>query len=231
MTTSEFSQAFDTLISAYNDTTLGDKLSFNEYEKSVFLTKAQDELIVSFYSGKNSYNEGFENTEEIRRYLSSLIETKELDEDKTSTLTKLTDQSHIYKLEDNTWFITYEAIKITSEDPCLNGKSIEVVPITQDDLHKLLKNPFKGPNNRRALRLDLANNSVEIIYPLEGKYLVRYLKQTSPIIVDTLDESLDIKGKHEVTECKLHEALHRTILDRAVQLAVTSKIALNNIQK
>lgn len=231
MTTSEFSQAFDTLISAYNDTTLGDKLSFNEYEKSVFLTKAQDELIVSFYSGKNSYNEGFENTEEIRRYLSSLIETKELDEDKTSTLTKLTNQSHIYKLEDNTWFITYEAIKITSEDPCLNGKSIEVVPITQDDLHKLLKNPFKGPNNRRALRLDLANNSVEIIYPLEGKYLVRYLKQTSPIIVDTLDESLDIKGKHEVTECKLHEALHRTILDRAVQLAVTSKIALNNIQK
>lgn len=231
MTTSEFSQAFDTLISAYNDTTLGDKLSFNEYEKSVFLTKAQDELIVSFYSGKNSYNEGFENTEEIRRYLSSLIETKELDEDKISTLAKLTDQSHIYKLEDNTWFITYEAIKITSEDPCLNGKSIEVVPITQDDLHKLLKNPFKGPNNRRALRLDLANNSVEIIYPLEGKYLVRYLKQTSPIIVDTLDESLDIKGKHEVTECKLHEALHRTILDRAVQLAVTSKIALNNIQK
>lgn len=231
MTTSEFSQAFDTLISAYNDTTLGDKLSFNEYEKSVFLTKAQDELIVSFYSGKNSYNEGFENTEEIRRYLSSLIETKELDEDKTSTLAKLTDQSHIYKLEDDTWFITYEAIKITSEDFCLNGKSIEVVPITQDDLHKLLKNPFKGPNNRRALRLDLANNSVEIIYPLEGKYLVRYLKQTSPIIVDTLDESLDIKGKHEVTECKLHEALHRTILDRAVQLAVTSKIALNNIQK
>ena len=231
MTTNEFSQAFDTLISAYNDTTLGDKLSFNEYEKSVFLTKAQDELIVSFYSGKNSYNEGFENTEEIRRYLSSLIETKELDEDKTSTLTKLTDQSHIYKLEDNTWFITYEAIKITSEDSCLKGKSIEVVPITQDDLHKLLKNPFKGPNNRRALRLDLANNSVEIIYPLEGKYLVRYLKQTSPIIVDTLDESLDIKGKHEVTECKLHEALHRTILDRAVQLAVTSKIALNNIQK
>ena len=231
MTTSEFSQAFDTLISAYNDTTLEDKLSFNEYEKSVFLTKAQDELIVSFYSGKNSYNEGFENTEEIRRYLSSLIETKELDEDKTSTLTKLTDQSHIYKLEDDTWFITYEAIKITSGDPCLNGKSIEVVPITQDDLHKLLKNPFKGPNNRRALRLDLANNSVEIIYPLEGKYLVRYLKQTSPIIVDTLDESLDIKGKHEITECELHEALHRTILDRAVQLAVTSKIALNNIQK
>ena len=69
-----------------------------------------------------------------------------------------------------------------------------------------------------------ANNSVEIIHPLGGKYLVRYLKKTSPIIVDTLDESLDIKGKHEATECELHEALHRTILDRAVQLAIQSKL-------
>ena len=46
MTTREFSQAFDALVAAYNDTALGDKLSFDEYEKSVFLTKAQDELIV-----------------------------------------------------------------------------------------------------------------------------------------------------------------------------------------
>ena len=73
MTISEFSQAFDVLVAAYNDAALGDKLSFDEYEKSVFLTKAQYELIVLFYSGKNAYNEGFENTEEIRRYLSSLI--------------------------------------------------------------------------------------------------------------------------------------------------------------
>ena len=68
------------------------------------------------------------------------------------------------------------------------------------------------------------DNSVEIIHPLGGKYLVRYLKKTSPIIVDTLDESLDIKGKHEATECELHEALHRTILDKAVQLAIQSKL-------
>lgn len=223
MTTTEFSQAFDTLVAAYNYADLESKLSFDEYEKSFFLTKAQDELIMSFYSGKNLYNEGFENTEEVRRYLSSLIKTKEIDEDTTSTLPKLTDQSHIYKLEDDTWFITYESLRLTSENPCLNGKSIEIVPVTQDDLHKLLKNPFKGPNSRRALRLDLANNSVEIIYPLRGKYLVRYLKKTSPIIVDTLNESLDIKGKYEVTECELHEALHRPILDRAVQLAVQSK--------
>ena len=66
MTTTEFSQAFDAQISAYNeslDSANADKgLSFGEYEKSVFLTRAQDELVLTFYSGKNSYNEGFENT-------------------------------------------------------------------------------------------------------------------------------------------------------------------------
>ena len=86
MTTTEFSQAFDTQISAYNeslDFANADKgLSFGEYEKSVFLTRAQDELVLEFYSGKNSYNEGFENTEEVRRYLSQLVVTAKIREDK-----------------------------------------------------------------------------------------------------------------------------------------------------
>ena len=38
MTTTEFSQAFDTLVAAYNYADLESKLSFDEYEKSLFLT-------------------------------------------------------------------------------------------------------------------------------------------------------------------------------------------------
>lgn len=229
MTTTEFSQTFDTLIAAYNDSNLKESdimLAFDEYEKSVFLTKAQDDIIISFYTGNNSYNEGFENTEELRRYLSSLIYTDELEEVQDSTVKKVTNKSHIYKLNNDVWFITYEAIKVTSEDPCLNGLFVEVIPTTQDDIHRVLKNPFKGPSERRALRLDLADNSVEIISSLEGKYIVRYLKEPEPIIVDTLNESLDIRGKHEITECKLHKALHRVILDQAVKLAIQSKLAV-----
>ena len=94
MTTTEFSQAFDAQISAYNesiDFATSDKgLSFGEYEKSVFLTRAQDELVLAFYSGKNSYNEGFENTEEVRRYLSQLVNTAKIEEDKQE-IRRLTD--------------------------------------------------------------------------------------------------------------------------------------------
>lgn len=240
MTTTEFSQAFDTQVSAYNESaeliTSGRSLSFSEYDKSVFLTRAQDELVLSFYSGKNSYNEGFENTEEIRRYLSPLIQTAEQPEltNGIDNLTKINQNSHFFALPKDIWFITYEALKLgTSTNPCTNEKFIEIIPVTQDELHRIMKNPFKGPNSRRALRLDIADNKVEVITTATGiaNYTIRYIKEPSPIILDTLSEDIDIKGSHIITECELHPALHKTILDRAIQLAINSKAILGGVRQ
>ena len=50
MTTTEFSLSFDAQISAYNDSldlsSLNKGIVFGEYEKSVFLSKAQDDLVL-----------------------------------------------------------------------------------------------------------------------------------------------------------------------------------------
>ena len=59
-------------------------------------------------------------------------------------------------------------------------------------------------------------------------YTIRYIKEPSPIILDNLSEDIDIKGKHTVMECELHPALHKAILDRAVQLAIASKTIVSN---
>ena len=81
MTTLEFSNEFDLLINAYaNNNAFGDSydknnLAFDEYEKSIFLTKAQEEIIIDLYNGKNPFGDSFEKTEEIRRYESDLIKT------------------------------------------------------------------------------------------------------------------------------------------------------------
>lgn len=45
----------------------------NTYEKSIYLTTAQDEIVKDHYSGKNQYLEGFENSEHIRRGLDILV--------------------------------------------------------------------------------------------------------------------------------------------------------------
>ena len=240
MTTTEFSQAFDAQISAYNESfdlnTLDKGLSFGEYEKSIFLTRAQDELVLSFYSGKNSYNEGFENTEEVRRYLSQLVVTAKIREDKkgSETLEKIHSNSHFFRLPKDLWFITYESLQlIESDNPCTSNASIEVQPVTQDELHKLLKNPFRGVTQRRALRLDISEGRVEIISALDNiySYIVRYVKEPLPIILDDLSEEIDIKGSHNITECELHPALHKTILDRAIQLAIASKAILGGVKQ
>ena len=54
------------------------EIVLNEHEKSVFLTLAQENLLLSLYDGKNVAKESFESNEESRRLLSNLIEEAEL---------------------------------------------------------------------------------------------------------------------------------------------------------
>ncbi|MCF0115386.1 MAG: hypothetical protein HUJ56_08545 [Erysipelotrichaceae bacterium] len=228
MTTEEFSNEFDTLLNSYNKKpeigSAYNTVELDEYEKSVFLTKAQEGLIIDLYNGKNPFRDSFEKTEEIRRYLSELVKTYTTTE-QILGLTGLSSNSVFFTLPENLWFITYEAGVIDDEKAgCHNGDTVSIVPTTQDDYYRLIRNPFRGANERRALRLDITNKTVEIIPEYNiGKYLVRYLAKPDPIIVSTLPENLSINNIRVKTECKLNPALHREILERAVKMSLISK--------
>ena len=77
MTTSEFSNEFDVLLNSFytqgvfGETSSKSELVLDEYEKSVLLTQAQEEIVKELYSGKFN-GESFEKTEELRRSLSNL---------------------------------------------------------------------------------------------------------------------------------------------------------------
>lgn len=61
MTNSEFSNEFDVL---YNNITSNQAPGLDEYEKSVFLTKAQDEIVKAYFNPKtNKVQEGFDGNE------------------------------------------------------------------------------------------------------------------------------------------------------------------------
>lgn len=218
MTTQEFSNEFDVL---YNNIMSNQAPGLDEYEKSVILTKAQEEVVIDLYNGKNPFGNSFEKTEETRRYLSDLIRTYTT-ADRKLGYTGLSKSSVFFELPDDLWFITYESVNLKDEGlGCMNGENISVIPITQDDYHRIKKNPFKGANKRRALRFDLSNKIVEIIskYNVES-YLVRYLARPVPIILDDLTDGLSINGISEKTECKLDPVIHRTILEKAVNIAI-----------
>lgn len=79
------------------------------------------------------------------------------------------------------------------------------------------------------MRLDLSNDVVELVSKYDiGTYTMRYMTKPTPIILENLPNELTINGVGIKTECILHTALHRVILDRAVRYALNSKINNNN---
>jgi hypothetical protein len=248
MTVDEMSYEFDVLASSYlhehgfgkSDSTM---LAFNEYEKSVYLTREQENLVLALYSDSSSIG-SFERTEQLRRDLDNLLDERVLDawnEDKTH----ITNGTQFFRLADltdggsysnlNLWFIVYEAARYSTDGwdntDCPIDESdfpVEVVPITYDTFHRIKGNPFRGPNRRRALRLDNGkdvSNYVEILskYPL-GKYYVKYIRRPRPIILTDLGDGLTINGESTKSSCELHDSLHRLILDGAVRMAISSRV-------
>lgn len=61
MTTEEFSNEFDTLLNSYSTIEAFGKtpntVELDEYEKSVFLTNAQEEIVIGMYNGKNPFGD------------------------------------------------------------------------------------------------------------------------------------------------------------------------------
>lgn len=245
MTTDEFSDAFDTLVSSYrrfknyDDKEVLDSIEFNEYEKSYFLTKAQEEIVISLYNGRNTSGDSFEKTEELRRLLNNLVVTHKqpLSEENYNDLA-LTDKSYLVPILDDIMYIIYEAVRLKDDNlGCYNGTVINVQPITHDEYNKIKDNPFRGPTRYKALRLDtndiktINTNDVELTNCVEiiskyscDEYIIRYLKKLNPIILADLDNTnVSIDGKTKKHDCELNSILHEYILERAVDMALRTK--------
>ena len=225
MDVQELSNLFDTLLQPYITKDVSGEqntLAFDEYEKSIFLTKAQEQIVLELY-------QELEQSEENRKYLSNLIKTGnyvpvgEQDE----TLINNTFKSYKVEIEDSVLFMIYEQCTLSDDNNCINNKIVSVIPTIHDDLDKVLKNPFKSPNSRKVIRLDF-DNKIELISKYNiSNYKIRYLKKPNPIILVKL-EDLNIDKKQEVSNGETNPILHERIVQRAVQLAVQSKVKSNN---
>ncbi len=228
MNLQEFSSGFDTLLNSFSS---NETIACDEYEKSLFLTQSQEDETLSLYTGNNLDREAFEATEEMRRYLSTLIKEAELSPITTSNgnFLGLESNSKFFTLPQDLWFITFESVIIT-DGKCEDSSSLDVYPVRQDEYHKIRKNPFRGANDRRALRLDLSEGNVEIIskYGVTS-YYVRYLRKLKPIVLTDFGNEISINGVSQATECELPDIIHQRILDRAVRLALRTKgMTINN---
>lgn len=207
MTLEELSNEFDVIVNSYDNS---QSLVFNEYEKSIYLTKAQEYIIKELYRN-------YEGTEELNSYLKTLIK------DKTYTIEDSTNIELNYP--DNFLYILKEYANINTT--CKSNNRVDVLPITQDEYNEVVENPFRGSKSK-VLRLE--EDKIKLITDLPIiSYTMTYLSNPSPIILIDLPNGLTINNESKKsTTIETSESIHREILDKAVQLAIQSKTLLKS---
>lgn len=237
MTIQDFSVEFDLL---YNNALSNSAPGLNEYEKSMFLTQAQDELVKALYEDAVK-DTGFESSERARRRLNTLLvpANSAYDAGLNSSLStvKIDPSSKFYQIADDAWYLLYETITNGTEERY-------IIPVSLDQYIVLSDNPFKNTNNKRSWRLDLKDTDnkriVEIVTNITAVgsiYHYRYIKAPTPIVLTNIETLVGagyaIEGIIIPTECLMPKELHRKILNRSVELATLAykeNTLQNNVQ-
>ena len=232
MSTVEFSNEFDTLLDSFKvANNFGEQenlfaLKFDEYEKSVFLTKSQNLVVREYFQS----GEGFDGSNRKQADFGNLIRTQAC---LPSTVTqRIDDRSVIYIWPAKTSIPnTTDVLAVINEKFIDNNLEYIVVPLSYTEYDRLMSKPYRKPLKRQVWRLQnnkslLSGNIVEVIprVPVSAgaQYLLRYVRVPNPIVLEDLTGTdLTVDGIQTVTDCEVDEILHRDILMRAVDLAFT----------
>ena len=222
MLISEFSDQFDVL---YNNITSNQAPGLNEYEKSLFLTKAEKEIVKNYFSANsagNTLKQGFDDSAKRQADFSVLMKTGTC-ASVSNPPSKIDDRSSVYTYPNDVFIVINETVKVGTAYK-------QVIPLRYDEYTRLMSKPYKRPLKNQVWRLmnsgtvsgSTATKTVEVIAgPGDSisSYSIRYVRTPKPIIVGNLD-GLTIDGESAVSSgCEIDPILHEDILQRAVELA------------
>ena len=221
MTPEEFDNMFDVL---YNNITSNQAPGLNAYEKSIFLTKAQDEILKNYFNPKskgNNLQEGFDGNAKRQVDFSMLTTVANTRSSRFSApLFDTRSNTKSVSLPCDMMMVINEVAEVDRNDERV---LLQVIPIKFDEYSRLMSKPYKRPLKYQAWRLinsNTANRADIVIGPSDSmaKYTIRYIRRPKPIIVSDLD-GLTIEGLSDTQGCELDPILHEEILQRAVELA------------
>ena len=206
------SNLFDVL---YNNITSNQAPGLNEFEKSVFLTKAQDEVIKNYFNPKgNKYQEGYDATAKRQADFSMLTVFNRQTLATPSAGAVFDPRSYTVNFPVDIMFTINESVNILSHGGTDVVAIRQVMPISFDEYTTLMSKPFKEPLKYQAWRLNTGTATIdtnddstpdtvvvkaEIILTTDdketyltgdnagtGMYVLRYVKEPNPIILVNL---------------------------------------------
>ena len=235
MTNKELSLEFDIL---FNNIMSGIAPGLNDYEKSVFLTKGQEEIIKNYLNPLgNKYAEGLDDSKKRFTDFSGLIKTEEISTT-VPTISSIDRRAVTFALPTDSFVLLNEVLEGTDRNN--KARYFQIIPISYLEYTRLMSRPYKEPFKGQAWKITTEGSTIAqstIIpnsYITSTKYIVRYIKRPNPIILRDLSDIeleeglesnfLSINGIRVKTECELNPEIHREILDRAVEIAKTHYI-------
>lgn len=182
MTTEEFSNQFDVL---YNNITSNQAPGLDEYEKSVFLTKAQNEIILSYFNPKtNKTQEGFDGNERRQIDFSMLMETKSATVSSGTSLSGI-GNTKFYKIPDDLLLYINEVVKTNT------SRTLSVVPLQYGEFNRLMSKPYKRPLKNQAWRLIHSGNGLAHQEITDYGAIARLIENTCNISAQRVFSSID----------------------------------------
>lgn len=225
----ELSDQFDVL---YNNITSNQAPGLDEYEKSLFLTLAQDDVIKSYFNPRlNKPMEGFDGSETRQIDFSMILRTVNYTTFSDAVFDNKANSKRVTLPSDVMMFIN-EFADVTRDSEKVR---LAVVPLEYREYSRLSSKPYKRPLHYQAWRiLDNSNstNSAEIIIgPTDTltNYAIRYVKRPRPIVLGPLD-GVSVDGVATYQSPEVDPILYPEMLSRGVELAKAHYVGdLNSI--
>lgn len=138
-------------------------------------------------------------------------------------------------------FILNEKLVVTEGDPVTKKENYVIVPLNYKEYDREMSKAYAQPLKKQAWRLfqnsqtgfdvqselipiwDISDAATADSPTITLVYKIRYVKRPDPIVLVDLPNGLTIDGFHEVTQCTLNPIVHMDILNKAVEIAISTR--------
>lgn len=198
MTTQEFSNEFDIL---YNNVLSNQAPGLDEYEKSIFLNKAQREIVRAYFEdSRNKDLAGFDGSVKRQYDFSTLLKNMALPS-VTNLLSVMPSLGSVNQFDNRSILFAAPSdlfLSINEQVVDSTGRIFSVVPIDYIDYSRHMAKPYAYPIKRKAWRLicDKSStlNGFNTIQLDNGSYLVFGNATTKPLNITVTCTATDGSG-------------------------------------
>ena len=253
MTTKEMSDSLDSLLNSYaKQAAFGEEASkadivLDEYEKSLYLTQAQDIVLKAYFQrNTNGEGNGFDDSEKRQIDFSSLITVKTLTEAASGTPfdergilysmpKRMNNGAEIEGTTDVLFILNEQLLTTVGIGTSAKKKTYVIVPINYKEYDREMSKPYAQPLKKQCWRLfqnvgsgfDYVTELIPVWDLTEKEsivgYKMRYVRRPNPIVLTDMPDNLSIEGFDKETPCELNPIMHPEIVQKAVDIIVTTR--------